>query len=60
MIGASLLSLDWEFRNFGYFFFLTSGIFSCVILYKGEKRLFFLNAFFTIVNANGIYQFFIK
>jgi uncharacterized membrane protein YhhN len=57
--GASLLSFDSEFRNYGYFPFLISAIFSCMILWRKEKNLFALNAVFAAININGIYQFFI-
>ncbi len=58
--GASLLSFDFEFRNFGYFLFLISAVCSCKVLYENNKELFWLNFVFGLINANGIYQFFLK
>jgi len=57
--GASLLSFDNEFRNFGYFPFLISAILSCYILSDKSKQLFWLNFVFGLINLNGIFQFFL-
>ena len=55
--GASLLSLDFPGRNYGYILFLISAICSCIVLRKSNKELFWLNATFGLINLNGIYQF---
>ena len=55
--GAILLSLDVEFRNFGYLPFLASAIFGCIALYRVNVQLFILNIGYGLINLNGIISF---
>ena len=56
IIGASLLSFDFEYRNWGYVPFIISGICTVFTLWKKDTSLVLLNLIFTLINANGIYQ----
>lgn len=63
--GATLLSIDSEFRNFGYFPFLIATIFTIIVLYDKDMKfrdmsLLHANIVFAALHTLGIYQFFLK
>jgi len=65
IVGASLLSFDSEFRNFGYFPFLIATCLTIYVLHDSEMKfrdmsLLHANLIFAVLHVMGIYQFFLK
>ena len=58
--GASLLSFDSEFRNFGYFFLLPSFLLTAYLAKSQDKNALILYSYHSLLCFTGIYQFFIK
>lgn len=63
--GASLLSFDSDFRNYGYFPFLIATCLTIYVLYDRDMKfknmsLLHANLVFAGLHGLGIYQFFLK
>ena len=55
--GASLLSFDTDYRNYGYIPFLLSTLATVYLMAKVNRNIMFLNIFFSMLNINGIITF---
>ncbi len=57
VIGSTLLAINTDFSKFGYIFFLISSSFGVI---EGKKlksnSLLLMSAYFTIINATGVYR----
>jgi len=58
--GASLLSFDTEFRNYGYVFFIPAFALSVGVLWDKDRSQAFLYAYHFFLSCVGFYQFFLK